>query len=125
HLGAHPSVGRGMVMVREDRPGDRRLVAYTVPAAGAAIDPAALRSALGSVLPDYMVPSAVVAMDALPLNANGKVDRRALPAPESASGTGRAPRDAREEILCGLFAEVLGLESVTIDDSFFDLGGHS
>ncbi|MFD6096811.1 amino acid adenylation domain-containing protein [Nocardiopsis flavescens] len=121
-----PEVAAGTVAVREDRPGDRRLVAYAVPAGGEPAEPAVLRAALAAVLPEHMVPSAVVVMDALPLNANGKVDRRALPEPDfGALSAGRAPRDAREETLCGLFAEVLGLESVTVDDSFFDLGGHS
>ncbi|MFL1427443.1 MULTISPECIES: amino acid adenylation domain-containing protein [unclassified Nocardiopsis] len=122
-----PEVAAGTVVVREDRPGDRRLVAYAVPAADAGrADPVALRAALAAVLPEHMVPSAVVVLEALPLNANGKVDRRALPEPDfGALSQGRAPRDDREKTLCGLFAEVLGLESVTIDDSFFDLGGHS
>ncbi|MDT0328088.1 non-ribosomal peptide synthetase [Nocardiopsis lambiniae] len=125
-LGAHPGVAQAAVLVREDRPGDRRLVGYAVLETDSDADPASLRSDLGAVLPDYMVPSAVVLLDALPLNASGKLDRRALPEPDFAAlSSGRAPRDAREEILCGLFAEVLGLDSVTIDDSFFDLGGHS
>ncbi|EWS95122.1 non-ribosomal peptide synthetase [Streptomyces filamentosus] len=87
---------------------------------------ASLRGHLRDMLPDYMVPSAVVVLDSLPVNTNGKLDRRALPAPDfQAQVTGRTPRTAREELLCGLFAEVLGLPAVGIDDSFFDLGGDS
>ena len=118
-------VGQAAVAVREDQPGDRRLAGYVVPAAGAVLDPAALREAAGRVLPGYMVPAAVVVLDQLPLNANGKLDRRALPAPEYAAGGGRAPATAREQALCEVFAQVLGLDRVGVEDSFFDLGGHS
>ncbi len=87
-LAGLPGVGQAAVAVREDQPGDRRLAGYVVPAAGAVLDPAGLREACGRVLPGYMVPAAVVVLDALPLTANGKLDRRALPAPEYAAGGG-------------------------------------
>src|SRR5205085_6171615 len=102
------------------------LVGYVVAAAGAAVDVGALRAALGRELPDYMVPSALVVLDRLPLTPNGKLDRRALPEPELGAGrVHRAARTPREELLCGLFAEVLGVERVGIGDNFFELGGDS
>ncbi|ATL28461.1 Siderophore biosynthesis non-ribosomal peptide synthetase modules, Bacillibactin synthetase component F [Streptomyces formicae] len=124
-LTAQWQIARAAAVVREDRPGDRRLVAYVVPADGAPLDLDELRGRLTSALPDFMVPSALVALDAFPLTPNGKLDRRALPAADVAAGTGRAPRNPQEEALCGLFAETLGVTGVGIDDSFFDLGGHS
>ncbi|MFB8266173.1 amino acid adenylation domain-containing protein, partial [Streptomyces sp. NPDC055955] len=124
-LAAQPGVRQAAVVVREDRPGDQRLVGYTIPAPGQELEAQELRRGTARTLPDYMVPAAIVVLDALPLSPNGKLDRRALPAPDLSSTTGRAPRTPREETLCALFGEVLGLEQVSIDDSFFDLGGHS
>ncbi|MEI5036419.1 AMP-binding protein [Streptomyces sp. S1A(2023)] len=125
-LVAQSSVSQAVAMVREDRPGDRRLVAYIVPA-GVAPDPAGVRAEAARRLPEYMVPSVVVELDLVPLTPNGKVDRQALPVPDwgGVSGGSRVAGDPREELMCGLFAEVLGLGSVGVDDGFFVLGGHS
>ncbi len=127
-LAAHPGVSRAVVVVREDRPGERRLVGYAVPAdpEGLAVDGAGLRAWAAARLPEYLVPAAVVVLPELPLTANGKLDKAALPEPGTGPVTaGRAPRTPQEELMCGLFAEVLGLPAAGADDSFFDLGGDS
>ncbi|MCX4783677.1 non-ribosomal peptide synthetase [Streptomyces sp. NBC_01264] len=126
-LARHPAVAQAVVVVREDRPGSRRLVAYAAPAPGSgSLDPADLRAHVAGVLPSFMVPAAVVVMDALPLTPNGKVDRAALPVPDlTDTGHGRIPVTEREETLARLFQEVLGVERAGADASFFELGGDS
>ncbi|MGW1658030.1 amino acid adenylation domain-containing protein, partial [Streptomyces atratus] len=125
-LAAHPGVTQATILARQDRADDTRLVAYLVAAPGAAPRSAELREHLRERLPEYMVPAAFVTLESLPLTANGKLDRRALPAPDLApTNTGRAPRTPQEQILCELFAEVLGVAEAGVEDSFFDLGGHS
>ncbi|NBH06500.1 non-ribosomal peptide synthetase, partial [Amycolatopsis sp. SID8362] len=122
-LAAEAAVTQAVVVVRATG-GRKRLIGYVVPADGATVDTEALRRALGRTLPDYLVPSAIVVLAGLPLSANGKVDRRALPEPAVDTG-GRAPRTAREAVLAGIWAEVLGVERVGADDNFFALGGDS
>ncbi|MBI0378993.1 amino acid adenylation domain-containing protein, partial [Streptomyces albiflaviniger] len=125
-LTAAPEVARAAVVVREDRPGDRRLVGYVVGAHGGEPEARRLREHAARHLPDHMVPAAFVTLDALPLTPNGKLDRAALPAPEYRTGTAPGvPRTPEERALCALFAEVLGVEKVGTEDEFFDLGGHS
>ncbi|GGP74341.1 amino acid adenylation domain-containing protein [Saccharothrix coeruleofusca] len=114
-------VPQPVVLVREDVPGDKRLVAYYV----AADEPAEVRARLAETLPPHLVPDAFMRLAEMPLTPNGKVDRKALPAPVRAATASRTPRSPREEALCGMFADVLGVGPVGIDESFFDLGGHS
>ncbi|MFF4948094.1 amino acid adenylation domain-containing protein [Streptomyces chattanoogensis] len=139
-----PGVGRAVVVVREDVPGDRRLVAYVVPTSRPQTDDGTtspsvderqlgvfVREFTAARLPEYMVPSAVVVLDAIPVTANGKLDRRALPVPGCTTsgaedgGSHRTLATEQERILSGLFAEVLGLTQVGLHDNFFSLGGHS
>ncbi|WP_235686144.1 non-ribosomal peptide synthetase, partial [Corallococcus silvisoli] len=122
----HPQVHAAVVLAREDSPGDKRLVAYLVPHDGQSLDTNELRSFLKLHLPEYMVPSAFLVLDSLPLNTNGKVDRKALPAPLAASSSSHvAPRTPAEEQLAALFSQVLRVERVGVLDDFFALGGHS
>ncbi|MGV9405991.1 amino acid adenylation domain-containing protein [Streptomyces sp. NPDC003667] len=124
---AGPDVAAATVVVREDTPGDRRLVAYVVPAAGGTLRGEVLRGRLRRELPDFMVPSAFVVLERLPLTPNGKVDRRALPAPEPRATTagGPAPRTPVERAIAAAWSEVLGTEVTGVDANFFELGGHS
>jgi aspartate racemase len=122
-----PDVQEAVVVAREVTSGDKRLVAYVVPRAGARLDVVAIRSRLAERLPAFMVPSVVLSLDALPLTSSGKVDRRALPAPPAA-GEGAAvvpPRNDVERVVARTFGEVLGHEPASVESSFFDLGGHS
>jgi nonribosomal peptide synthetase DhbF len=123
-LGQTEGIKQCAVLVREDGPGEKRLVAYVV-GNGTALDAAALRRELARRLPDYMVPAVFVILDALPLTANGKVDRKALPAPERRSTEYRAPDTPQERMLCAIYSEVLRLEQVGANDDFFEIGGHS
>ncbi|WP_156750234.1 non-ribosomal peptide synthetase, partial [Mycobacterium sp. E2479] len=121
-LASLAGVTQAAVIAREDRPGEKRLVGYVT----GTLDPVEARAALAERLPGYMVPAAVVALEALPLTPNGKLDTRALPTPEyQDTDRYRAPANPTEEILVGAYAEVLGIERVGVDDSFFDLGGDS
>ncbi|BAX91049.1 putative non-ribosomal peptide synthetase PstA [Mycobacterium shigaense] len=125
-LAAVQGVDQAVVIAREDQPGVKQLVGYVTESVPGVVDPAAVREQLGQRLPGYMVPAAVVVVAGLPLTVNGKLDVRALPAPEYGDAQRyRAPQTAVEEILAGIFAQVLGVDRVGIDDSFFDLGGDS
>ncbi|MES2296924.1 MAG: amino acid adenylation domain-containing protein, partial [Pseudomonadota bacterium] len=126
-LQACPGVRDAAVIAREDTPGNQRLVAYLTAEAHSSIDVATLRNTVGERLADYMVPSAFIVLDQLPLNANGKLDRKALPAPDLSQlqSAYTAPRTQTESRLCALWQEVLGLERVGLTDNFFQLGGHS
>jgi amino acid adenylation domain-containing protein/non-ribosomal peptide synthase protein (TIGR01720 family) len=127
-LAGHPDVGRSAALVREDRPGEKRLVAYVVGKHGHAPEVSRLRGFVASRLPEHMVPSAFVVLETLPLTATGKVDRRALPVPEIGVAAGRlhlAPRTAAEAELARIWSEVLGVARVGVEDNFFELGGDS
>jgi amino acid adenylation domain-containing protein/thioester reductase-like protein len=125
-LSALDGVDQAAVIAREDPPGDKRLVGYVTERPNATIDPATVRAMIADRLPAYMVPAAVMVLETLPLTVNGKLDQRALPAPEYLDvDRYRAPGDLVEEILAGIYAHVLGVARVGVDDSFFDLGGDS
>jgi acyl-CoA synthetase (AMP-forming)/AMP-acid ligase II/acyl carrier protein len=128
-LGQHPRVLETVVLAWEHKPGDKRLVAYVVPNPKSTITSKELRNFLARRLPDYMIPYAFVLLDAMPVTPNGKVDRRALPAPDRTKLTGGeifvAPHTPVEEMLARIWAEVLGLEKIGVHDNFFELGGHS
>lgn len=128
-LGQHPAVRSATIVVREDKPGDRRLVGYVVARPDHTISTGELRRFLRARLPDYMVPPVFVALESLPLSPNGKVDHSALPAPDAAPGERdaafAAARSPVEEMVAGIWGEVLGIDRVGIHDDFFELGGHS
>lgn len=128
-LGRHPAVRETLVVAHEDTPGDAYLAAYVVPHQGHTLTPGALRSFLRETLPEYMIPSFFVLLDAFPLLPNGKVDRRSLPLPtptqEALQQTFVAPRNAVEDIVASVWADVLGRQQVGVEDNFFELGGHS
>jgi acyl carrier protein len=128
-LTAHPAVREVAVLAREDQPGDRRLVAYVAAQAGREAAAGDLRAFLKERLPDHMLPAAFVALEALPLNSSGKVDRRALPAPDASrpalAAAYVAPATPAEEGVAAIWCEVLGLERVGVHDDFYELGGHS
>ena len=128
-LAQHESVGESVALVREDTPGDQRLVAYVVAAPGHEIDSAQLRAHCQRSLPDYMVPAAFVTLNAIPLTPNGKVDRRALPPPDWSQTTVKVvyepPRTPTEEIIATIWSQVLGVEPIGAFDHFFHRGGHS
>ncbi|HEX7239255.1 MAG TPA: condensation domain-containing protein, partial [Longimicrobiaceae bacterium] len=125
-LRAHSMVREATVLLREDVPGQQRLVAYVTGEEGTEVEVAELRRHAGEQLPEYMVPGAFVVMERLPITTNGKIDRRALPAPDWTDAEEYvAPRTAVEEVLAGIWAEVLGVERVGVEKNFFDLGGHS
>ncbi|OXM47309.1 non-ribosomal peptide synthetase [Amycolatopsis alba] len=124
-LAAQPGVVEAVLLAREDQPGEKRLVGYFV-SDGTDAGPEEIRRQMALVLPDYMVPIAVVALPGLPVTPNGKVDRRALPAPDLAGhSSAKAPESETEKVLCALFAEILSVEHVGVDDTFNDLGGSS
>jgi amino acid adenylation domain-containing protein len=124
---SHPEVGQAAVIISGNQAGEQQIVGYVVPAAGQSADPAALRQSLAQTLPEYMVPAALVMLKAFPLNPNGKLDRKALPAADFAAGIKvlKGPRTPQEEILCSLFSEILGVPGVGIQSNFFEMGGHS
>lgn len=128
-LNQHPAVQVSAVMAREDGPGDKQLVAYVVLEDGEVAGARDIRDALAQRLPDYMIPSTFVVVDALPLTPNGKVDRAALPAPAAgntlAEGAVEAPRSPLEERLAGIVSTLLRRDEIGIDDNFFLLGGNS
>ncbi|MEV5317705.1 amino acid adenylation domain-containing protein [Streptomyces sp. NPDC052687] len=121
-----PSVAQAVVTAVDAEHGGKRLIGYVVPRQGRTVDPASVRAYLAERLPGYMVPAALVVLDGLPVNPNGKVDRLALPAPaESSAVAGRPPRTGRERELCRITAELLGRSRVGVTDNFFEIGGHS
>jgi acyl carrier protein len=127
-IGQYPLVRQAIVVAREDQPGDKRLVAYIVPASGAALDADKLRGYLREKLPNYMLPSAFVRMEAFPLTVNGKIDRKALPVPEMGTLGDQeyiAPRSQTEQTLSKIWMDVLGIPRVSMEDNFFDVGGNS
>jgi acyl carrier protein len=127
-LMACDGVREALVMLREDQPGDKRLVAYLTASAGAHLTAGDLRQSLGVHLAEYMLPSAYVVLDVLPLNVNGKIDRKALPVPDAAAAAVReyeAPASDAECELALIWQELLGIEQVGRQDNFFELGGHS
>ncbi|MBZ0301043.1 MAG: non-ribosomal peptide synthetase, partial [Anaerolineae bacterium] len=129
-LDEHPTISQSVVIAREDVPGDKRLVAYVIPASNAEVCVPDLRSYLRAQLPDFMVPAQVVRLDSFPLTPNAKIDRKALPAPETVNAPQTeaayvAPQGDLEAQIAAIWQEVLGLQRVGTGDNFFDLGGHS